>query len=137
MDDKSLAENVAELLKDIAAYSLQCAHWWKFNQRIKNFLLFLSVLASLGATISGTIKHPATAAIFAACGAAVISLQGSFKTAEEAYKYGKALTECDRLIQKLKFQVKSPADFDGVLDAFHQLRALEGSKDTQIKSHEV
>jgi hypothetical protein len=133
VNDKPLDENVAALQKEIAAYRGECAHWWRFNQRIKILLIVLSVVASLGATISGVLLHPKTAAIFAACGAAVITFQGSFKTAEEAYKYGKALTECDRLTQKLSFQTKSPADFDGVLEAYHQLRAIEGNRDAQTR----
>lgn len=92
----------------------------------------MSVLSSLGATLAGIFGYPHTAASFAAVGGAVIGLQGGFKVGEKAYKYGKAMTECDRLLGKLKFQVKAAPDFDGVFDAFNQLREQEGTEDSPV-----
>jgi hypothetical protein len=129
VNDHPLDVNIRELTEDIVRYRSRAAGWWSYNKRRAGALIGLSVLASFGATVAGILGYPHTAGIFAAVGASVIALQGAFKLGEKAYKYGQAMTECDRLIGKLRFQTKAPEDFDGVLAAFYQLRQQEGTED--------
>jgi hypothetical protein len=128
VNDKPLNENIAQLMEDIAEYRVQSKHWWKYNHAMRNLLITSSFLASAGATIAGIWTHPHVSATFAACGAGIIGLQGSLKYAEKAHDYGLALTECDRLSNKLQFQIKTPSDFDSVLEAYHNLRGQEGGE---------
>ena len=131
MNDKPLEENINNLTTDIAEFRSECQHWWRYNSWRKNVLLVLSIGLALGATVSGAWGKPHVAATFSALSAAVIAAQNSFKFAEQTKMYGRMMTEVDRLTRKLKYQTKTPADFDGVAQAFDELRNREGAEAEQ------
>jgi hypothetical protein len=131
MNDQPLDQNIASLTSDIEGYKAHCSHWWSFNSRWRIILLIGSILFSAAATIAGAWNLGYMAATLSALGGAIIAAQNGFKFSDESRFYGRAVTECERLIQKLKFQTKVAADFDGVLDAFHTLRNQENTAQSQ------
>jgi hypothetical protein len=108
-------------------YEAHCSYLWGFNSRWRTTLVIGSILLSAGATIAGAWNLDYVAATLAALRGAIIATENAFKFSDESTFYGRAITECERLIQKLKFQTNLPADFDGVLDAFHTLRNQENT----------
>jgi hypothetical protein len=131
LNNQPLDQNILSLMSDIEAYKAHCGHWWSFNSRWRIILLIGSILLAAGATIAGAWNLGYIAATLSALGGAIIAAQNGFKFSDESRFYGRAITECERLIQKLKFQTKGPADFDGVLDAFHALRNQENTAQSQ------
>ena len=79
VNEKPLQENIEQLRNDIVAYQAESEKWYKYNQSMRNLLIILSVMASVGATVAGIWAYPHLAATFAAVSAAVISIQGSLK----------------------------------------------------------
>jgi len=131
MNDRPLDVNIRELSSDIQNFHTDCKHWWRYNSWRKNVLLVLSIGLALGATVAGAWGKPHLAATFSAIGAAVITAQNSFKFGDQTKMYGRMMTECDRLNRKLSYQTRAAADFDGVAQAFDELRNREGAEGEQ------
>jgi hypothetical protein len=134
MNDQPLEQNINTLLDEITDFRSHAAKWYGKNTWKAALLIWASTLATLGATISAVTEHNWTAAIFSAFAAATVTLQNAFKYSQKARYYGRAITECDRLTRKVKLQLRSALDFDGILGAFDELRNDEGAEgDPNVK----
>lgn len=131
----TLDEKKEAFSEKISAFHDQCAHWYSVHEGRRTGLLISSVIFTLCATgfgISGFSAHlqgyaGPLAALFSALNGAAITMLTTLKSTEQARYYGPAITACDELNNRLKYQVSTDAEFDMVFADFQALRRQEGN----------
>ncbi len=113
---------IEEAKNEIASFGAQIRQRHGTNWAASSGLVASGILLSIGVTAAGFFGPGWLAGALGLIVTLFIALQNAFFFSEKAEFQRVVFTEAENLLSLLKFRVRSPAQFDSVIDAFMTLK---------------